>query len=98
MHLRKRRRVPGSGPLTKGPVPASAPVASRLFVLPVATRRWILTDNNVVDHGVNEGEPVDEQYCEQVNEDQFPDPEPDGQHLDQDFPEDFEDGKFNPIL
>ena len=23
----------------------------------------------VVDHGVNEGEPVDEQYCEQVNED-----------------------------
>ena len=52
----------------------------------------------VVDHGVNEGEPVDEQYCEQVNEDQFYDPEPEGQHLDQDFPEGFEDGKFNPIL
>ena len=35
----------------------------------------------VVDHGVNEGEPVDEQYREQVNEDQFHDPEPEGQHL-----------------
>ena len=23
----------------------------------------------VVDHGVNEGEPVDEQYCEPANED-----------------------------
>ena len=32
-----------------------------------------------VDHGVNEGEPVNEQYCEQVNEDQFRDPEPEGQ-------------------
>ena len=31
-----------------------------------------------VDHGVNEGEPVDEQYCEQVNEDQFRDTEPEG--------------------
>ena len=30
----------------------------------------------VVDHGVNEGEPVDEKYCEPVNEDQFRDPEP----------------------
>ena len=48
----------------------------------------------VVDHGVNEGEPIDEQYCEQVNEDQFRDPELEGQ----DFPEGFEDGKFNPIL
>ena len=52
----------------------------------------------VVDHGVNEGEPVDEQYCDQVNMDQFRDPEPRGQYLDQDFPEDFENGKFNPIL
>ena len=54
----------------------------------------------VVDHGVNEGEPVDEQYCEQENEDQFcdPDPEPEGQYLDQDFPEGFENGKFNLIL
>ena len=52
----------------------------------------------VVDHGVNEGEPVDEQYCEQVNEDQFCDPEPEGQHFDQETPEGFEDGKFNPIL
>ena len=47
-----------------------------------------------VDHGVNEGEPVSEQYCEQVNEDPFHDPEPEGQ----DIPEGFEDGKFNPIL
>ena len=52
----------------------------------------------VVDHGVNEGEPVDEQYYEQVNEDQFHDPEPEGQYLDQDFPEGFENGKFNLIL
>ena len=36
----------------------------------------------VVDHGVSVGEPVDEQYCEQGNEDQFRDPEPEGQ----DFP------------
>ena len=48
----------------------------------------------VVDHGANEGEPVDEQYCEPVNEDQFHDPEPEGQ----DLPEGFEDGKFNPAL
>ena len=41
----------------------------------------------VIDHGVNEGEPVDEQYCKQANEDQFRDPEPKGQYLDQDFPE-----------
>ena len=47
----------------------------------------------VVDHGVNEGEPDIEQYCEQENEDQLRDPEPEGQ----DFPEGFEDGKFNPI-
>ena len=48
----------------------------------------------VVDHGVNEGEPVNEPYCEQENEDQFRDPEPEGQ----DLPEGYEDGKFNPIL
>ena len=52
----------------------------------------------VVDHGVNEGEHVDEQYCEQANEDQFRDPEPEGRYLEQDFPEGFEDGKFNLIL
>ena len=50
----------------------------------------------VLYHGVNEGEPVDEQYCEQVNEDQYRDAEPEGQYLDQDFPEGFENGKFNP--
>ena len=43
---------------------------------------------------MNEGEPVDEQYCEPVNEDQFRDSEPEGQVL----PEGYEDGKFNPIL
>ena len=48
----------------------------------------------VVDRGVNEGEPVNEQYCELENEDPFRDPEPEGQ----DIPEGFEDGKFNPIL
>ena len=47
-----------------------------------------------VDRGVNEGEPVNEPYCEQENEDQFHDPEPEGQNL----PEGFEDGKFNLIL
>ena len=47
-----------------------------------------------VDHGENEGEPVDEQYREPVNEDQFRDSEPEGQ----DLPEGYEDGKFNPIL
>ena len=52
----------------------------------------------VIDHGVNEGEPVDELYCEQANEDQFRDPEPEGQYLKQDFPEGFEDSKFNPAL
>ena len=52
----------------------------------------------VVGHSVNEGEPVDEQYREQVCEDQYHDPESEGQYLDQDFPEGFENGKFNPIL
>ena len=52
----------------------------------------------VVDHGVNEEEPIDEQYCEQVNKDQYHDSEPEGQYLDQDFLEGFEDGKFNPAL
>ena len=41
-----------------------------------------------VDHGGYEGEPVDEQCCEQVNEDPFRDPEPEGQ----DLPEGYEDG------
>ena len=51
-----------------------------------------------VDTGVNEGEPVDEQYREQVCEDQYRDPEPEGQYLDQDFLEAFVNGKFNLIL
>ena len=52
----------------------------------------------VADHGVNEGEPVDEQYCEQANENQFCHPEPEGQHFDQETLEGFEDGTFNPAL
>ena len=51
-----------------------------------------------VDHGVNEEEPVDEQYREQVCEDQYRDPEPEGQYLGQDFPEGFVNGKFNLII
>ena len=51
----------------------------------------------VVDHGVIEEEPVDEQYREQVCEDKY-EPEPEGQYLDQDFPEGFVNGKFNLIL
>ena len=39
-----------------------------------------------VDLGVNEGEPINEQYCEQENEDPFRNPEPEGQ----DIPEGFE--------
>ena len=42
-----------------------------------------------VDHGVNEEEPINEQYRE---------PEPEGLYLDQDFPEGFVNGKFNLIL
>ena len=42
-----------------------------------------------VGHGVNEEEPVNEQYR---------DPELEGQYLDQDFPEGFVNGKFNLIL
>ena len=53
---------------------------------------------SAIDHGVTEEEPVDEQYCEQVCEDQYHDPEPEGQYFDQDFPEGFANGKFNPIL
>ena len=41
----------------------------------------------VVGHGVNEGEPVDEQYCEPVNEDQFRDSEPEGQDLPEGYEE-----------
>jgi hypothetical protein len=49
-----------------------------------------------VDHEVPEGEPVDEQCYEQESENQCREPE--GQYLDQDFPEGFVNGKSNPIL
>ena len=52
----------------------------------------------VVDHGVNKGEPVDEQYRKQVCKDQHRDPKPEGQYLNPDFPEGFANGKFNLIL
>ena len=51
-----------------------------------------------IDHGVNEGEPVNEQYREQEFEDQYRDPEPEGQYFDQDFPEGFVNGKSNSII
>ena len=34
----------------EGAMLASAPATSRLFVLPVATRRWVLTDNSFRSH------------------------------------------------
>ena len=45
LRLRKPRRVPGLRAVDEGAVPASAPATSRLFVLHVATHRWVLTDN-----------------------------------------------------
>jgi hypothetical protein len=33
--------------VNEGAVPASAPATSRLFVLPVAARRWVSTDNTL---------------------------------------------------
>ena len=42
-----------------------------------------------VDHGVTEEEPIDEQYRKPETEDPY---------REQDFPEGFEDGKFNLIL
>ena len=50
------------------------------------------------DHGVTKAEPVNEQYREKVCEDQHHEPEPEGQYFDQDFPEDFANGKSNSIL
>ena len=51
-----------------------------------------------VDHGVTEEEPVDEQYREQVCEEQYREPEPENEYREQEFPEGFEDCKFNLIL
>ena len=52
----------------------------------------------VVDHGVNGGEPVDEQYREQVYEEQYRGLEPENEYREQELLEGFEDGKFNLIL
>jgi hypothetical protein len=35
---------------------------------------------------------------DQAIEDQYCNPEPEGQCFDQDFPQGFDDGKFNPAL
>jgi hypothetical protein len=35
---------------------------------------------------------------DQATEDQYCDPEPEGQCSDQDFPQGFDDGMFNPAL
>jgi len=51
-----------------------------------------------VDHRVTEEESVDEQYREQVCEEQYRELEPEDPYREQDFPEGFEDGKFNLIL
>ena len=51
-----------------------------------------------VDHGVTEEEPVDEQYRKQVCEDQYRGLEPEGQYLDQDFSEGFENGQSHPLM
>ena len=39
----------------EGAVPASAPVTSRLFVLPVAARQWVSTDNSSTVAGAAAG-------------------------------------------
>ena len=41
------RRVAELRAVDEGAVPANAPATSRLFVLPVATRRWVSTDNSM---------------------------------------------------
>jgi hypothetical protein len=48
----------------------------------------------VLGDGVNEEGPD----RDQVNEDQSCDPEPEGQRFDQDFPQGFDDDKFNSAL
>ena len=36
--------------IDEGAVPTSAPATSRLFVLPVAARRWVSVDNSTTNH------------------------------------------------
>jgi hypothetical protein len=48
----------------------------------------------IVGHGVNDEVPD----RDQATEDQYCDPEPEGQCFDQDFPQGFDDGKFNSAL
>ena len=54
-----------------------------------------------VDHGVNEGEPVEEfakLYRESEYAEQYREPEPENEYREQELPEGFEDGKFNLIF
>ena len=51
--LRNLRCVPDCGPLSEEAVPASAPATSRLFVLLVTTRWWVLTDNTSFVDGLD---------------------------------------------
>ena len=54
-----------------------------------------------VDHGVNEGEPVEE-FAEQYHElecaEQYREPEAENEYREQELPEGFEEGKFNLTL
>ena len=55
----------------------------------------------VVDHGVTEGEPIEEfaeQYREPELKGRYRELEPEDPYREQEFPEGFEDGKFNLTL
>ena len=55
----------------------------------------------VVDHSVNEGEPVEEfaeQYCKPEYAEQYREPEAENEYREQELPEGFEDGKSNLVL
>ena len=47
----------------EGAVPASAPVTSRLFMLPVAARRWVSTDNRKARGSSSHVAPPASQTC-----------------------------------
>ena len=54
-----------------------------------------------VNHGVNEGEPVEEfakLYRESEYAEQYREPEPENEYCEQELPEGFEDGKSNLVL
>ena len=54
-----------------------------------------------VDHGVNEEQPREEfrgPYHEPEYAGEYREPEPEDPYREQALPDDFEDGKFNPVL